>query len=582
MISNVTTMSHSKLGVIPSVRIGDLLWCREAKSTKVWWPAMVTYDPKLAIYFRTLKSNSFQYHVQYFGISAYRGWVNVKSTLEFTDPQEKPLPDKGVSKKTRAEYEVAIQEILEAKKLDHKQRKLKFTFNFSPVPLRKPSSKASETADQKPSNTKVSQDVKQECAKPARKSTGGTKIHSLPVSINVKVEVTGPGDPGLNSAHPSMKVEPASESSKRLGESIRGIKPVSVEFPVSSKHSESVATSRSIVRCAPSLKRPLEIQAMEADIPLKRPALQDLGGCVNDNSSEISAPSISSAILTPPNSCTEEEPPLVNFEFEHPVKGSEVLPEGSKASSHSRSHQKVAKPDIPTLKLGTCSLCDESNAEDLLLCEGQCYRTFHMDCLGLIQLPTSKFVCDECLIASSQCFVCGETDGELLKCNKPKCSKLYHLSCVEANKLVSFDERKKQSFTCPLHVCARCTSIGTSKVHHYNLLQCIKCPLALHRPDCLVAGCEILSQTHMVCYQHVKIRDNVQLYNHLNLNTCLECGTMGTLFCCDSCAAAYHCECLEEDARPGSNSENWKCPNCSVHDLPTYGSVVICKYGRWR
>ena len=574
-------MSHSKLGVIPSMRIGDLLWCREAKSTKIWWPAMVSYDPKLAIYFRSPKNNSIQYHVQYFGITAFRGWVNIKSTLEFTDPQEKPLPEKGVSKKTRTEYEVAIQEILEAKKLNHKQRKLKFTFNFSPMPSGKRSSKVSETANQKPSNAKVSRDVTHEHPKPGRKSTGSTctRIQSLPVSINVKVEVTGPGDPGLNSAHPCVTVEPALENSRRLGEPIRRIKRVRAESLLSSQQSEGVVTSRNIVRCAPPLKRPLEIQATEADIPLKRPALHDLSGCVNDNSSEISAPSIASAILTPPNSCTDEEPPLVNFEFEH----SEVLSEVTKASSSSRGHhQKRAKPDIPTLKLGICSICDQDSTEDLLLCEGQCYRSFHLDCLGLIQLPTSTFVCDECLIASSQCFVCGEADGELVKCNKPKCSKLYHLSCVEANKLVSFDERKKQSFTCPLHVCARCTNIGANNVNHYNLLQCTKCPLALHRPDCLVAGCEILSQIHMVCYQHVKIRDSTQLYAHLNLNTCLECGQMGTLFCCDSCAAAYHCECLEEDARPGSDSESWKCPNCSVHDLPTYGSVVICKYGVWR
>ena len=97
---------------------------------------------------------------------------------------------------------------------------------------------------------------------------------------------------------------------------------------------------------------------------------------------------------------------------------------------------------------------------------------------------------------------------------EPKCSKLYHLACIEGNKLVTFDERKKRSFTCPLHVCARCTSIGTSKVNHYNLIQCINCPLALHKPDCLVAGCEMLGQMHMVCYQHVQIHHNVQMYSH--------------------------------------------------------------------
>ena len=571
-------MSNPKLGVTPSVRIGDLLWCREPKSTKLWWPAMVTYDPKLSIYFRTSKNSAVQYHVQYFGITAYRGWVFAKSTLTFTDPNEKPFPVKGISRKTQREYEVAIREILEARLLDHKQRKLKFIFNFSPVPAKQQSSKVNETASRKSPKAKASKAIKQERVKPDQKSPRDAMPQSLPVSISVKIE---PNDSGVSPSQVSMRVESPWASSTQLGEPVRKSKRLTVSTETSTPSSSQPqitsgsGASRKNVRYAPPLgtKRPLDV---ETEVPLKRPAVQDLGGCVNDNSSEVSAPSIASAILTPPNSCTGEEPPLVNFEFEH--KGSEA----SQGSSSSKP-QKRTKLDGATFKSGICSICDEEDhSADLLLCEGQCYRTFHIDCLGLMQPPSFKFVCDECLIASSQCFVCGKAEGELVKCNKPKCSKLYHLACIEGNKLVTFDERKKRSFTCPLHVCARCTSIGTSKVNHYNLIQCIKCPLALHKPDCLVAGCEMLDQMHMVCYQHVQIHHNVQMYSHVNLNTCLECGLIGTLYCCDSCTAAYHSECLDEDARPDPDAERWLCPNCSVHDLPTYGSVVICKFGIWR
>ena len=539
---------------------------------------MVTYDPKLSIYFRTSKNSAVQYHVQYFGITAYRGWVFAKSTLTFTDPNEKPFPVKGISKKTQREYEVAIREILEARLLDHKQRKLKFIFNFSPVPAKQQSSKVNETASQKPPKAKASKAIKQERVKPDQKSPRDAMPQSLPVSISVKIE---PNDSGVSPSQVSMRVESPWASSTQLGEPVRKSKRLTVSTETSTPSSSQPqitlgsGASRKNVRYAPPLgtKRPLDV---ETDVPLKRPAVQDLGGCVNDNSSEVSAPSIASAILTPPNSCTGEEPPLVNFEFEH--KGLEA-PQGSASSKP----QKRTKLDGATFKSGICSICDEEDhSGDLLLCEGQCYRTFHIDCLGLMQPPSFKFVCDECLITSSQCFVCGKAEGELVKCNKPKCSKLYHLACIEGNKLVTFDERKKRSFTCPLHVCARCTSIGTSKVNHYNLIQCIKCPLALHKPDCLVAGCEMLGQMHMVCYQHVQIHHNVQMYSHVNLNTCLECGLIGTLYCCDSCTAAYHCECLDEDARPDADAERWLCPNCSVHDLPTYGSVVICKFGIWR
>ena len=572
-------MSNPKVGVTPSVRIGDLLWCREPKSTKLWWPAMVTYDPKLSIYFRAGKNNAVQYHVQYFGITAYRGWVFSKSTLTFTEPNEKPLPEKGISKKTKREFEVAIREISEARLLDHKQRKLQFIFNFSPLPVKQHSSKVNETASRKLPKTKASKTIKQERVKPDPKTPGDAGPQSLPVSISVKIE---PNDAGVTTSQVSMRVEsPWASATQLSGEPIRKSKRLTVSTEpctLSSSQPQITAgsgTSRKNVRHAPPLgtKRRLD---EETEVPLKQSAVPDLGGCVNDNSSEVSAPSIASAILTPPNSCTEEEPPLASFEFDHKSL------EASQRSSSSKP-QKRTKLDGATLKSGICSICDEEDhSVDLLLCEGQCYRTFHIDCLGLMQPPPFKFVCDECLIASSQCFVCGKAGGELVKCNKPKCTKLYHLACIESNKLVTFDERKKRSFTCPLHVCARCTSIGTSKVSHYNLVQCIRCPLALHKPDCLVAGCEMLGQMHMVCYQHVKIHHNVQIYSHVNLNTCFECGLIGTLYCCDSCAAAYHCECLDEDARPDGDAERWLCPNCSVHDLPTYGSVVICKYGRWR
>ena len=68
--------------------------------------------------------------------------------------------------------------------------------------------------------------------------------------------------------------------------------------------------------------------------------------------------------------------------------------------------------------------------------------------------------------------------------------------------------------------------------------------LALHKLDCLVAGCEVIGPTQMICYKHVKITKNTKLYSHININTCLECGAIGFLYCCDVCSAAYHAESL--------------------------------------
>lgn len=252
------------------------------------------------------------------------------------------------------------------------------------------------------------------------------------------------------------------------------------------------------------------------------------------------------------------------------------------SSASTKVKKKVKQNSLLTGEASnTCSIC-ECEDTDLLMCRGYCSSLFHLDCLGLVEKPSFDFVCDECLISSGTCFVCGKAYGDVRQCGKAKCSKLYHLECMKDNKLF---QHGKTSFTCPLHVCAKCTSIGglsSCNTQSKNLMQCIKCPLALHQPDCLVAGCEILDDTHMVCYQHVKITRNSRLYSHINLNTCLDCGSIGSLYCCDVCSAAYHLDCLDEASRPASESSLWKCPSCTVHDLPTYRSLVITKFGKWR
>ncbi len=235
----------------------------------------------------------------------------------------------------------------------------------------------------------------------------------------------------------------------------------------------------------------------------------------------------------------------------------------------------------PTPSIGNemCAICDEEGC-DLLVCSGNCSHRFHLDCLGLVSTPPEPFVCDECLTDTGKCFLCSEP-GTLIKCCKAKCSKLYHIDCCKTNKLFVFDERKNK-VTCPLHTCGRCANVRVDQASSGGLVQCTQCPLALHRSDCLVAGCQLLSPTLMVCYQHLRVTKNERLYSHLNLNTCMDCGKMGSLYCCDVCSAAYHMECLDAEDRPLPDQETWKCPSCMVHDLPTYGALVLCKFGMWR
>lgn len=375
-----------------------------------------------------------------------------------------------------------------------------------------------------------------------------------------------------------------------------------VEITVNSKKSEILATEGNEAESSPvkgsrrasaNYSEPMVWSSHSANRTRRNSAIQknpmlnsvlladNSSASANDSGSEAS---LTASTLTPATSSSEESP-SVDFEFNNPAT------ELSTSRSQSLSLTTKEKKKLPkqpmavaseSNKIGVCSICDCEDT-DLLACTGHCMNWFHLDCLGLVGEPSFKFLCDECLISSGTCFVCGKGHGEVKKCSKPRCSKLYHLDCIRDNKLFQrLGKGKSSSFTCPLHVCARCTSIGVSSISHSNLLQCIRCPLALHKPDCLVAGCEVIDHAHMLCYQHIKITKNTKLYSHININTCLECGVIGELYCCDVCSAAYHSECLDQDARPTSDTNHWKCPSCTIHDLPTYGSLVITKFGVWR
>ena len=824
---------------------------------------MVTYDPKLSIFYRTKQPHQVHYHVQYFGISAIRGWVFSKAIEPVNDPSEKLFPQKGFSQKLRSEYQVAIKELQEAYTLDYKERKLRFIFSFdTPSRSKRPrkeslssqsrssssaesegpskqaqsvkvtskpsrtsakneklkpnvasrttvitstvtkqpstttdrgqpslesgdssvSQRCSETShDQQPSTSlrrkrstsgehsgqqqtahstrhqfpkkrkdrcmqekpgncwcsecveSIPQDVKKlRCSSPpveARELNLDSELNDSVVSLEVceqqqqqqqlpqptfffqpaftplgglpypttncmymslQYASLWPSPAGMPATPPTLGQTPQvfaglnmfcfDPQRQLLGDGLHNSRvlpfptPALPSLPSSSfsaprllppppptAASSSSSTTTTTEPSAPDPSLPSEVtQSQSMSTPpavtndtspitsSKRPRRSNVryrSGVVPRQPPEANTPTsseselaehpilryhdkmpalssstepgperkamvasgnvvgggsihnITSALLTPPTSSSEDSP-SVDLEFERPITSCMTATSSELATASSSEETDVSsKPEAgrkrkrenknmeneeSSYKSGVCCICDQED-KDLLVCGGHCFGMFHLDCLGLMQPPNFKFVCDECLVSSSKCFSCGKSNGEVVKCNKPRCPKLYHLSCIEGNRLFSFDGRKSSSFTCPLHSCARCESIGgTTHVSHSNLLQCTLCPLALHKPDCFIAGCEIVNQTHMICYQHIKITKNVQLYSHLNLNTCLDCGKTGSLFCCDVCSAAYHMECLDEGDRPTNDSESWKCPSCTVHDLPVYGSLVLCKFGVWR
>ena len=254
-----------------------------------------------------------------------------------------------------------------------------------------------------------------------------------------------------------------------------------------------------------------------------------------------------------------------------------------KKSSTPLSHKGEGKERLLICSV-KCGICDAEDEKNLVICNGHCFQGFHLDCLGIVRPPTTGFYCDECLTTPTVCFQCKKSESPLgdalLPCTHSECDKHYHLSCVRLAKTFVINEKK---FECGLHSCAKCTGTKTT-LTTTAMLQCIRCPVALHKTTCLVAGCEILSDREMICYTHIDLKSVSlpQSIGHFNMNTCLDCGEAGSLVCCDFCSAAYHNHCLSEEHRASDSAQEWVCPCCASHDLPTYESAVMCKCGPHR
>lgn len=255
-------------------------------------------------------------------------------------------------------------------------------------------------------------------------------------------------------------------------------------------------------------------------------------------------------------------------------------PPSSLEDSNEPSSPGVAPIDACSQTLrqdGMCAICG-INSNDVIPCEGDCCKFFHLHCLAIPEY-CGNFVCDECTVMAMQCFACKRSDGTLKQCSVTHCNKLYHTSCLQQYDRI-YDSDKK-GLVCPRHKCARC--LATSNASNKKLVYCIKCPIALHdKESCLIAGCEVFTSNskYMICYKHVERPTSNRQLGCVNLTSCLHCGECGLLLCCDFCSASYHAECLPE--KYSANSSNWLCPDCTDYQNPTYGSVVWCKLGKYR
>lgn len=118
-----------------------------------------------------------------------------------------------------------------------------------------------------------------------------------------------------------------------------------------------------------------------------------------------------------------------------------------------------------------------------MVCEGDCSRQFHLDCLGLTSLPEGRFTCLECrngerirthhsyhiccvwlftitdslvflFLGNHPCFSCKTAGREVTRCSASGCGCYYHEDCVR--KLPGTTNSSGGGFCCPQHSCSTC------------------------------------------------------------------------------------------------------------------------------
>ncbi|NXS59558.1 NSD1 protein, partial [Brachypteracias leptosomus] len=228
------------------------------------------------------------------------------------------------------------------------------------------------------------------------------------------------------------------------------------------------------------------------------------------------------------------------------------------------------------LKENVCQICEKPG--ELLLCEAQCCGAFHLQCLGLSEMPKGKFICSECSTGVHTCFVCKSCGEDVKRCLLPLCGKYYHEACIQKYPPTV---TQNKGFRCSLHICMTCHAANPANISASKgrLMRCVRCPVAYHSNDfCLAAGSVVLASNSIICPNHFTARRGCRNHEHVNVSWCFVCSEGGSLLCCESCPAAFHRECLNIEMPEGS----WYCNDCKAGKKPHYKEVVWVKVGRYR
>lgn len=227
-------------------------------------------------------------------------------------------------------------------------------------------------------------------------------------------------------------------------------------------------------------------------------------------------------------------------------------------------------------KYPVCHCCLESGS--VMKCIGKCRQYFHKRCLNksfsvsdyktilekkmfknekesnvpasTIEQNLEDLQCTICTTSTiNVCFVCSNAGDDCIQCCDKNCGKAYHLECLKywPQHKKQYTSDKIKSILCSRHVCHTCVSPDIRKMFNSmesdkNLIKCMLCPATYHRlSECIPAGSELLSESQLICARHQSTKNG----KRINTDYCVLCSKGGSLICCDTCAYAFHRDCLK-------------------------------------
>lgn len=157
-----------------------------------------------------------------------------------------------------------------------------------------------------------------------------------------------------------------------------------------------------------------------------------------------------------------------------------------------------------------CTLCGDGGL--ILLCDGPCHRSFHLECIGMDTEPDDDhWLCPDCAAGRHMCLICkqvGEMGVEfgVIQCSMAKCGRFYHKGCLAKHPRVEWVGKKR--FRCPSHFCHGCPANEQKKPTKkpVNVVSCIHCSQAFH-PHCMTSTEQQfmrLSANLMICASHLR------------------------------------------------------------------------------